>query len=165
MSNNPEEGELERQWFLWKVQKDVEEKVSVFASKGGVPVLLQKWGDTKGCPWGSQGLWSQRWETLEGPQPSATQRGWGGHQYDEQACGGEMRRKQNGLCTVDRGGTRDARVERNSSMWVTCTVTWGQGNETKQNPTNPARASRVLSKLYPHRATSSAPSPYTYTFL
>jgi hypothetical protein len=38
--------------------------------------------------------------------------------YKEQVCGGQMgeKEKQNGLCTVKRGGSGDTGLERNNLM-------------------------------------------------
>lgn len=49
----------------------------------------------------------------------------GRHHYDEELCGGEMgEEKQSGLRTVERRGTRDAKVVRDRLIRVTKAGKW-----------------------------------------
>lgn len=171
MSNNPEEGELESQWLLWSLtmknmERCGEARVSICKQGWGpsaAPEVRRYLGASPGAPraagHGGERHW--RWETLES---SVTQRGWGGHQYNEQARGGETIEKEaewfvhywprwNRRC---RGGEGQLNVSNLHSH-----LRPRKWNKKAHKP----RASSVLSELYTHRATSSAPNPYTYTFL
>jgi hypothetical protein len=57
------------------------------------------------------------WKRLRGI-PTAAWRWVGGEHFDEQMCGRELggKEKQNGGCTVKRGGTGDMMMERNSLL-------------------------------------------------